>query len=215
MKQPAKLLTAAKKVKRARRARRHERHALAVLGAIVLVVAVWYGAIWGPLTSRLHNAQSAEAAAAAQVAEDRAQIAQLRTEAPKVKAEKAILGHLTNLVPYDPALNQLLGYIRQAAAKAGVTLTDVGTPTPAGWPGATAPSNGTTVGASKADQESIDVSLTVLGSQSGMLRLITDLDHEPRLFVVQTATIATTGGGTLTAEAFYGSAKSGNPSYPG
>lgn len=205
----------AQKTKPVHRLGRHERHALAVLGAVVLVLLVWYAAIWRPATSRLRTARSVESQAAAQVAQDRAQIAQLKADAPEVAAAKAVLGHLTNLVPEDPALDQLLGYVRQAAAEAGVALTDVGTPTPAGWPGSAPVGPTSSAGPTTGGPQSISVSLTVSGSSAAMLQLITDLGHEPRLFVVQTATIADKGGGALTVEAFYQAATSGNPTYPG
>lgn len=196
---------------------KQERVALVALGAVVLVIVVWLVAFWRPEGSSLRTAQKAEAQAAAQVSSDQAQIATLRADAPKVAKEKAVLKKLVQEVPDGPSLDQMLLTINRAASSAGVTLSSVGTPEPSGWGGSSGQSAPTTA----SGPESISLALGVSGSQSAVLRFVSTLDAQPRLYVVNSFSLTkpTQGGAgvstSLTVQAFFQSAASNNPTFPG
>lgn len=198
--------------------KRHERAALVGLGAAMVLVIAWYLALWRPEASSLRAARTTESQAATQVASDEGQIVSLRADGAQVAKAKAVLHRLVEAVPDGPSLDQMLSTINRAAASSGVSLTSVGTPTPSGWPvgssGATTPTTGT-------GPSSISLSLGVTGSQAGVLGFIRALDAQPRLYVVSSFGLGTpTAGGapsstTLTVEAFFKSAASGIPTFPG
>ena len=196
---------------------KQERIGLAALGAVALVVIVWFVAFWRPEGSSLRTAQKNEAQAAAQVSSDEAQIATLRADAPKVKKEKAVLQKLVQEVPDGPSLDQMLVTINRAASAAGITLVSVGTPEPSGW----ATSSGPSAPAAATGPDSLSLALGVSGSQPEILRFVSTLDAQPRLYVVNSFSLTrpTNNGAavstSLTVETFFQSAASNNPTFPG
>jgi Tfp pilus assembly protein PilO len=198
-------------------AKRNERIAMVALGALIVVVIAWYMAFWRPETSHLKAARTSEAQAASQVASDQAQIASLKADAPKVAQEKAVLEKLVQAVPDGPSLDQMLSTINSAAVGAGVTLTDVGTPEPSGWGG----SYSSSAPAVSSGAGSITLTLGVTGPQARVLRFVSALDSEPRLYVVSSFTLGNPSGTSgamttsLTVYGFFESASSGNPTFPG
>jgi Tfp pilus assembly protein PilO len=190
--------------------------ALAV-AVIALVLTVWFVAFWRPEGSGLQAAKKAEAQAAEQVASDQAQIAMLRADAPKVAKEKVILQKLLRELPDGPSLDQMLLTINRAAASSGVVLSSVGTPEPSGWgtpPGSTTP-------VTVAGPQSISISLGVTGTPARVLRFVSALDAQPRLYVVNSFSLSAPPAGhsvvstSLTVQGFYQSAASNNPVFPG
>jgi len=190
--------------------------ALAVAAA-ALVLTVWFVAFWGPEGSSLQAAKKAEAQAAAQVASDQAQIALLRADAPKVAREKVVLQKLVQELPDGPSLDQMLITVNRAAAVSGVKLSSVGTPEPSGW--GTPPGSATPV--TTAGPQSISLSLGVTGTPARVLRFVSALDTQPRLYVVNSLSLSLPPAGhsvistTLTVQGFYQSATSNNPVFPG
>jgi hypothetical protein len=106
-----------------------------------------------------------------------------------------------------------------------MSLTSIGTPAPSGW-GVTGPAAVPT----GPGPQSIAISIGVQGSDVGMLRLVTDLDSEPRLLVVNSlnldsapsasgssnaASSATPNAYSVSATAFFVSVASNNPVFPG
>ena len=194
-----------------------QRIGLAALTAIVVVLVVWFMAFWKPEGSSLRAAQKSEAQAAAQVASDQAQIATLKADAPKVAKEKAVLQKLVQELPDGPSLDQMLVTINRAASASGVTLTSVGTPEPSGW-GSPA---GASVPTTAAGPESISLNLGVTGSQATVLKFVSALDAQPRLYVVDSFSLSKPLGGSpvmstsLTVQGFFESSASNNPTFPG
>lgn len=197
--------------------KQEERVGLVALGAVVLVLVVWFVAFWRPEGSSLRAAQKNEAQAVAQVSSDQAQIATLRADAPKVAKEKTVLQKLTQEVPDGPSLDQMLRTINSAAAASGVSLTSVGTPEPSGW-GASSVSSSPTTGNGP---EYITISLDVTGAQARVLRFVSALDAQPRLYVVNSFGLSSAAGAsaasstTLTVQGFFESSTSANPTFPG
>ncbi len=185
---------------------------------LVVVVAAWFGLFWHPETSHLSALEDQRSQAMETVGQLEGQLAGLKALQLKTPAEKAALTKLEKAVPEGPSLDQLLDSLNTAAVHAGVTLTSVSAPTPAGWAGAT---TGETSAVTAGGPQSITLSVAVNGSNADVLRFVTALDSQPRLFVVdnfvlngtvQTGGVqATTGGTSLSVQAFYVSAASGDP----
>ena len=107
---------------------------IAAVGLFV-VVGAWFGLFWRPETSHLHAFENERSQAANNVDMLQGQLASLKALQLKTPAERAALAKLEQAVPQGPSLDQLLDSLNTAAVEAGVTLTSVSTPTPAGWGG--------------------------------------------------------------------------------
>lgn len=192
--------------------------------AVVVVVVGWYAAFWHPEGSRLKTARSNEAQAAAQVSTDRMQLMALKAQEPKVAKEETVYKKLVQAVPDGPSLDQLLRTVNSAASSAGVALTAVGAAQPSGWgtSSASSPAAASTgASASSASATPIGVDVSINGTNAQVLKFVTALDKQPRLYVVQSFNLtngSATGGAQSTGinvEAFYVSAASNNPTFPG
>jgi Tfp pilus assembly protein PilO len=193
---------------------KQQRVALASLVALAAVLAVWFLVFWNPEGSRLKAANQAQIAA--KVAGQEAQLATLKADQPKLKAERAVLAKLVQAVPDGPALDQMLHTINAAALSAGVSLDLVGTPEPAGWGGSTGAAPATS------GAQSLGLSLDVTGTQAHVLRFVTTLDRQPRLYVVSSFGLSTPQSGaganvqsSFQVETYYVSASANNPTFPG
>jgi Tfp pilus assembly protein PilO len=188
------------------------------LAGLIVVVGVWYALFWRSETSHLKAEQKAEAQAASNVASLQGQLAALTVLQKKMPAERAALSKLEEAVPDGPSLDQLLDAITTAAAQAHVALNSIGTPEPSGWGGSAA--SGAAPASSGAGPESISVSIGVNGTAAHLLKFVTTLDSQPRLFVVDSFSLSgvnhagaggsagAQGGTSFTVEAFYVSAQS-------
>ena len=185
---------------------------IAAVGLFV-VVGAWFGLFWRPETSHLHALENQRFQATNNVDILQGQLDSLKALQLKTPAERAALGNLEQAVPQGPSLDQLLNSLNTAAVQAGVTLSSVGTPTPAGWAGTAAGASGS---AALGGPQSISLSVSVNGTNARVLRFVTVLESQPRLFVVDNFSLngtsqATTGGTSLSLRAFYISAASGDP----
>lgn len=197
---------------------------LITLCALVLVVGVWYGALWRPAEKHLATLRSQQTTAADNVLALQFRVGALRAEQKQLPKEKRALAELEAAIPADPGLDQLIKVIDSAANKAGVSLTSLGTPPPSGW-GTTAASTAPGPG-----PQDMTVNVGLQGSDRSILQFVTALGSEPRLFVVDsfslnsapgasgasgTAGPATTSTYSVTVSAFYLSGASNNPVFPG
>ena len=211
----------------------------AALGVIVVLVA-WYAVLWRPDGSPEGGAGKRGAGGSpGQYGAGPARNA--RAEQPKVKAEEAVFQKLVQALPDGPGLDQLMRTINSAAAKAGVSITTLGTPEPESWGTFTAPApasapataSAPTMAPTAAGPEFLSLSVDVNGTNAQILKLITALDKQPRIYVVEsfglispvvgtstgpssgTSGASSGGSATLDVEAFYVSAASNNPTFPG
>ena len=183
--------------------------------AVVVIVAIWYAALWMPEGSRLKAAKLAEQQAQQQVATNQAQLTALRGQEPKVPGEEKVLRSLVTAVPDGPSLDQLVETINDAARKSGVSIATLGTPQPSGWAGA--PGSG--VPATQTGPESITLSVNIVGLTGNILRFVKAVDAEPRLYVVDTLDLQPTSAAPYTAslsiETFFESSAANDPTFPG
>lgn len=207
----------------------------AALGVVVVIVA-WYAVLWRPETAHLKTARTNEAQAAAEVSQAQGQLAMLRLEQPKVRAEQALFHKLVQAVPNGPSLDQLFRTINGAAKAAGVSITTLGTPAPSSWGTASTPASasGPTATTAPSGPGFLTLGVTVNGTNAQILKFVSSLDSQPRIYVVESfgltapvvggastangapASVNTSGGSTnLSVEAFYVSSGSNNPTFPG
>jgi Tfp pilus assembly protein PilO len=202
------------------------RIALITLSALILVVGVWYGALWRPAEKHLATLRAQQVLAANNVLTLQAQADALRAQQKQLPQDKVALAKLAAAIPADPGLDQLIKVIDNAAGEAGVSLTSLGTPPPSGW-GTSGPSSAAAQGPGPQD---MTISVGFQGSDRGMLQFVTDLDSEARLFVVDSFSLnsaprasgpsSSTGSAgastySVTVTAFYVSGASNNPVFPG
>jgi Tfp pilus assembly protein PilO len=191
---------------------------LLALAGLVLVVGGWFLLFARPESSHLHALQKQQSQAESNVAMLEARLGALKALQLKTPAERAALGKLEQAVPEGPSLDQLLDSLNHAAVKAGVTLGSISTPTPAGW---AATASGTPSAPSGAGPQSIDLDVSVNGTNAQVLSFVTALDSEPRLFVVDNFSLSGTSQATgkkvlmgttaISVQAFYISAASADP----
>ena len=184
-------------------------------GAVLLLVLVWYVALWSPEGSHLKAAQQRLSEAQAQVASAQEQLLLLRAEQPKLKAEKKVLADLVTALPNGPSLDQLLRTVQQAAVASGVDLTSLSTPQPSGWAaqaGAAASSSAGPAGA-----QFIAMSANVGGTAADVLQFVKALDSQPRIYVVTSFSLGTnaTEQTNVTFDAFFVSGATSDPTFPG
>jgi Tfp pilus assembly protein PilO len=202
------------------------RIALITLGALVIVVGVWYVALWRPAEKHLAALRSEQTSAASNVMTLQAQANALRAEQKQLPKDRVALSQLQAAIPNGPSLDQLIKVVDNAARQAGVSLTSLSTPAPVGW-GAASQS---ATAAQTPGPQNIQVNIGLQGSDHGVLQFITDLDSEPRLFVVNSFTLNSTGSSptpaaattpsaagtySVSVDAFYISAASDSPVFPG
>jgi Tfp pilus assembly protein PilO len=202
------------------------RIALITLGALVIVVGAWYGALWRPAEKHLSTLRSEQTAAANNVMTLQAQADALRGEQKQLPKDRVELSQLQAAIPNGPSLDQLIKVIDNAARDAGVSLTSLGTPPPSGW-GSSGATSSAALGPGPQD---FQVSVGLQGSDRGMLQFVTDLGSQSRLFVVDSFSLnsapgsaaatgaaapATPGTYTVSVTAFYISAAANNPVFPG
>lgn len=197
------------------------RIALITLGALVIVVGAWYGALWRPAEKHLATLRSEQTTAANNVMTLQAQADALRGEQKQLPKDRVELSQLRAAIPNGPSLDQLIKVVDNAAHEAGVSLTSLATPPPAGW-GASGLSTSAAPGPGPQDMQ---VNVGLEGSDRGVLQFITDLDSQPRLFVVNSfnldsdgapaAASVAPGSYTVSVDVFFISAASNNPVFPG
>ncbi len=195
---------------------------LFALIAVVVVVVGWYGLFWRSENAHLSAARTQEQQSALQVSTERSTLFGLEAQYKKLGQDQSVLQQLVKAVPNGPSLDELMDTLNAAATKSGVVIGTVTTPTPQGWASdqvVTPPAQSTGSG-----PESIDVNLSVGGTEAQVLKFVAALDDQPRIYVINS--FALTGGSgpllpgsaenaSLSVEMFFQSASSSNPVFPG
>ncbi|MHB1912460.1 MAG: type IV pilus inner membrane component PilO [Acidimicrobiales bacterium] len=166
-------------------------------GALVVMVVIWYLALWSPTQRSYDQAQANAQSSAASVQALQAQIAQLRfSQTAKGQAAlKAKLAIETAAIPAVPDLSGLIDQVNTAATQSGVTFTSISPAQPAANAvAATGP-------------PVIAVSLNVSGGYYQIIDFINRLDTMSRLMVILGVDLGAGGTGskltaTLTTDVF-------------
>jgi Tfp pilus assembly protein PilO len=188
---------------------------LFALIAVVVVVAGWYAVFW-----RSENAHLAAARA-----QERGTLFGLEVQHKKLAQDEATLHQLIKALPNGPSLDEMMDTLNAAATQSGVVIGTVSTPTPQSWASSAPVSNGSSSQLTGPGPESIDVSLTVGGTEAQVLNFVKALDDQPRIYVVNSFALTAAGAGpllpgthetaSLSVNMFFESASSSSPVFPG
>lgn len=172
----------------------NKRLPLIAAGAALLLIVIWYLALWSPQAKKLQAAHKAHAAAVQQVAHLQSQEGQLKALVKQIPADTARLAQLDAAFPDNPQLDQALNLLYQAAAATGVSVSSVAPTTP----------NSTSTAASKGEP-AISLTLSVRGQPVQVSAFLSALATLPRTVVVDSVSLA--GGSnpsaTIQARIFY------------
>jgi Tfp pilus assembly protein PilO len=178
-----------------------KRIAAVAAGAALVLIGLWYVALFHPATHKLAVAHKAEAAAEQNISQLHAQVAQLQTLEAQIPSDKAKLAALNAAITTNPSLATALVQLHQAATRSGATLSTVGPSAPTG-PSAGAQTSGT---------PSIALTLTASGSYGQLMAFLRQLASLPRTLVVDTLDISGSGSkltANMSARIFYTAAAS-------
>lgn len=158
--------------------------AVAATAAVILVL-IWYAALFRPQSAHLKSANAAYQKATSQIQQLKAQVASLETLERQIPADQARLAALTANLPKTTDLHDALNQMNGLAGAAGVQVTSVN-------PTKNITSSGT------GGVQSVDVNMTVAGAYPNMMSFLTGLDSMTRTVVVDSAAFSAQPDGTLT-----------------
>src|SRR5207253_7428218 len=177
------------------------------IGAGVLVLLIWFAALWGPQSSALSKAKQRAAQAEQQRDTLTDELTRLRASKRDEPLKRSQLETLRVEVPDDPNLAQFILDANDAASKAGIDFLSI-TPSPpsaATTPGATTPGaatpgaatpGGTTGGAAPVP---VKLSMSITGGYFQVLDFVNRLDRLPRIVVVDSLSLSSGSAGQLSA----------------
>jgi Tfp pilus assembly protein PilO len=191
-----------------------------IAGAVVVVLLLgWYVIVWRPAASASKSAQASKEAAQVLQSQLAAQLAGLVTLQKTLPAEEAKLRKAEIEVPSSASEDTVIDQINSIALADHILWTNesqsLGTAsssaaTTATTVAATATTTATTVAsavASTSGDTTLTMTLDVAGSYAAMYGFIVDLEHLPRLIVIDTIGFAPKSvqsvSATLSARAFY------------
>jgi Tfp pilus assembly protein PilO len=194
-----------------------------VFGLAALIVAVWFFAVWRPATSDLHRSVEARTVAITHRQQTDAQLDQLLALERAVPKTETELGQTVRELPAGPGVDTVIDQINAIAQRDAITWTNesqtlaaAGAATPS-TSGTATSSSTTAAGGSTAapaaaappasGSSTLSLTLDVSGSYVHMAHFIGDLEHLPRLVVIDDLAYSPqTGNGvgvSIGARAFY------------
>jgi Tfp pilus assembly protein PilO len=171
------------------------RRLLIPLGIGVVVVILWFVALWGPQSSALSAARKRKNDALQQGATLRDQLTRLQQARRDQPLKQSQLETLRVAIPDDPNLAQFILDANEAASKAGIDFLSI-TPTPPTTSGAGTKPPTATGGAAAAGGAApvpIKIAMTATGGYFQVLDFVNRLNALPRLVVVDDLTLGAQG----------------------
>ena len=171
------------------------RRLLIPLGIGVVLVLLWFVALWGPQGSALSGARKRANDATQQGATLRDQLARLQQARRDQPIKQSQLETLRVAIPDDPNLAQFILDANDAASRAGIDFLSISPTPPSAQGQATTPTTaagGAAAGAAAATAIPIRTSLSISGGYFQVLDFVNRLNRLPRLVVVDSLNI---GGG--------------------
>lgn len=172
---------------------------LSAAAALVLVV-IWYVAMFSPQQKNIQKAHKANAAATQKADQLQSQASQLRVLVKEIPADNARFAQLEASLPDNPQFDQALNLLHQAAVQTGVTVANVTPSSPIGASGSssTSASQGGGVPA-------INLTMSIEGSTQQTEAFLSALKALPRAVVVDRISVTGGSGGSvsLSARIFY------------
>ncbi|HET9075506.1 MAG TPA: type 4a pilus biogenesis protein PilO [Acidimicrobiales bacterium] len=175
----------------------------ATAGAVLVLILVWYLALFRPQSHQLSVAHQNRAAAEQQITSLQTQTASLRALLKQVPADTSRLASLDQAMPSTPDLKDVLDQLHALATASGVQVTSVGPSAPAVTTGAHSGAAGTS------GPTSLSMTMTASGPYPGVANFISGLAHLKRTLVVDNLSVSPGAGGAiaanLTTRIFYAS----------
>jgi Tfp pilus assembly protein PilO len=169
-------------------------------GTALLLIAVWYMALFRPQSSGLTKAHHAYAASAQEVAQLKQQVVSLQALERGIPSDKAKLNVLNAAVPSTTDLQDLLNQLHQSAVTSGVQLTSVS-------PSTASSSSGSDPSQSASAVKQLGLSMSLAGTYPQVMTFFKDLSYLSRVLVIDTATFSPSATGlvstSVTGRAFY------------
>jgi Tfp pilus assembly protein PilO len=171
-----------------------------IAGVLVVVILLgWYVAIWRPDAAHLSAARASEVTATAKRAQLDSELAGLLGIERKLPALEAQLQAGVTAVPATASLDTVIDQINAIAIADQIEWTTESQ-------GAASAGSSTS---SSTGNSTLTLTLAVAGSYSNMTAFITDLEHRPRLIVLDSLAFAPGSGGrvsvSISGRAFYDS----------
>jgi Tfp pilus assembly protein PilO len=180
--------------------------AIAIAAAVsVVLVGIWYIAIFSKQSKSLHTAHIQVAAANSQAAGLRADIAVLQQEKAQLPAATSKLDVLKLALPNTPALDKLIDDVNAAAAQSGVDWQNVSQTKPATFAAATPQG----AGAYPGGMQAVNVSMQVSGGYKQVTDFVSKLMTISRLLTVTSVNLNGVGAtapkttGQITTQMFF------------
>ncbi|MCU1449753.1 MAG: Tfp pilus assembly protein PilO [Acidimicrobiales bacterium] len=165
----------------------------------VVVVALWFVALWGPQGSALSAAKKRAADAVAKRETLRDQLTRLQQSRRDQPLKQAQLETLRVAIPDDPNLAQFILDANDAASRSGIDFLSI-TPTPPSATtsaGSTATTTPGVTGGPGGPPPAIRLAMSISGGYFQVLDFVNRVDRLPRIVVVDALSAAggaTTGG---------------------
>jgi Tfp pilus assembly protein PilO len=179
------------------------RISIVALAAALVIVAVWYLALFSPQSKKLASAHKAQAAAEQQVTQLQGQVTQLEALQKQIPADQKRFSALSAAIPDNAQLDSALRDLHSAAVSSGATLSSV---TPSA-PSTGAAGSTTTPAASQSGAvPSITLAMTASGDYGQLRSFLSNLYSMQRTLVINQLAIAGTGNqlsASISAEIFY------------
>lgn len=162
---------------------------LSAAAAIVLVV-IWYLAMWSPESKSVQKAHAANAVATQKIGQLQSQAGGLQALVKKIPADNARFAQLEAEMPDNPQFDQALNQLQQAAAQTGVSVPSVTPSTP--------PEAGGSAGSAAQSQgiPAISLTMSVQGTSQQLEAFLSALYSMQRTVVVDRVSMS---GGTSTS----------------
>ncbi len=185
--------------------------AIAVAASVVLV-GIWYVAIFSHQSKSIHTANMAAAASNQQAATLRSQIQVLEREKADLPAATAKLTTLKAALPDNPELDKLIDQINEAAVKTGVDWQTLTPTKPATY---SATSAQAVAGGFPGGMQAVTVGMQVNGTYPQVTAFVTKLMGISRLLDVDSVNLNGVGGAIkstaqLTTQMFFVPAVAGS-----
>ena len=165
-------------------------------GAAVVVLLLWYFALWGPRNDALRKQRTRADAADKQVQTLKTQLSRLQAAQRAEPVKRAKLERLRAAIPDDPGLAQFILDANDAANRAGINFISIA-PTPPS--AAASPTGGTPApGGAGTRPAEVKMSMSISGGYSQVLDFMNRLDSLPRIIVIDTLNVS---AGTAAASA--------------
>ncbi|HET6917147.1 MAG TPA: type 4a pilus biogenesis protein PilO [Acidimicrobiales bacterium] len=173
---------------------------LSAAAALVLVL-IWYVAMFSPQQKNIQKAHKANAAATQKADQLQSQASQLEILVKEIPADNARFAQLEASLPDNPQFDQALNLLHQAAVQTGVTVTNVTPSTPVG----ASTGGNSAASAPSAGIPSINLTMSIQGSGQQAEAFLSALNALPRTVVIDKVSIGGGTGGTMSiaARIFY------------